>query len=91
MSKSSTSEKSREDGSDRCLVRHAEGEQEHALCGLAFDAYDSGDEDQPVVFAEAGETVTCPDCRAAIDYVRSNFRGYRYVPNSVLNEPGSLK
>ena len=33
-------------------VLHAEGEQEHALCGLAFDAYETGDEDNPVIFAK---------------------------------------
>jgi len=58
---------------------HAEGEQEHSLCGMAFDAFDTGDADEQIVFAKDGETVTCPDCRDAIDFVRRYYkRGYKY-------------
>ena len=60
---------------------HAEGEQEHSLCGMAFDAYDSGDADEPIVFAKPGEIVTCKHCRAHIDFVRRKYRAYRYRPN----------
>ena len=62
------------------VQRHAPGQQEHSLCGLAPDAFESGDVDEPVVFAEAGEMVTCKDCRSAIDWARQNFRRYRYLP-----------
>ncbi len=61
-------------------VVHAEGEQEHALCGLALDAHDSGDWPEPVVMAESGELVTCKECRSAIDHARNNFKRYRYKP-----------
>ena len=72
-------------GSLARLVRHAEGEIEHSLCGVAFDAYSSGDWPTEVVFAKAGETVTCPECCAHIDFVRSQYRHYRYVPNDKVS------
>lgn len=56
---------------------HAPGRLEHALCGLSFDAHDSGDADAPVVFAKTGEMVTCRMCRLEIDHVRETFRRYR--------------
>ena len=57
---------------------HASGPQEHALCGLSFDAFESGDHKEPVVFAQSGQLVTCVLCRVHIDHVRSFFRrGYR--------------
>lgn len=59
---------------------HAEGEQEHSLCGMAFDAFESGDAEEPIVFAKKGEIVTCEECRAHIDYVRKNFIRYIYKP-----------
>lgn len=62
-------------------MKHGEGLGEFALCGLAFDAHDSGDVDEPVEFAEPGKLVTCPDCKHVLDYVRENFRGYRYKPH----------
>jgi len=52
------------------------GGGEYSLCGLAFDAHDSGDEPEPVHFAVGGQLVTCRECRAMIDYVRT-FKGYR--------------
>ena len=55
----------------------APGRQEHALCGYAADAFESGDADRPIVFAGPGETVTCQECRAAIDWVRETFSKYR--------------
>lgn len=71
-------------------IRHAEGEQEHSLCGMAFDAYDSGDSDEEIIFAGDGETVTCPQCRAHLDYIRSHFRRYRYwLPNNASERPAA--
>lgn len=49
---------------------------EFTLCGIAFDAHDSGDADEPVVFANPGQAVDCEDCRRIIDYVKS-FKRYR--------------
>ncbi len=59
-------------------VLHAEGEQEHSLCGMAFDAYSSGDAEEEIIFAKPGETVTCADCKRHIDFVRKHYKGYRY-------------
>lgn len=39
---------------------------EYTICGLAFDAYESGDADCDVRFAAGSETVTCMDCRRAV-------------------------
>lgn len=58
---------------------HAEGQNEHSLCGMAFDAYESGDADGPIVFASAGQQVTCEECRRHIDFVRRTYRGYTYA------------
>jgi hypothetical protein len=54
------------------------GQGEHAMCGLAFDAHDSGDHSVPVVFAKPGEVVTCETCRMYIEHVFARFTsGYR--------------
>jgi len=56
--------------------KHAMGDGnggEFTICGMAFDAYESGDADEQVVFAKPKEVVTCKECRAAIDYVKSAF------------------
>lgn len=58
---------------------HAPGHQEHSLCGLAPEAFDSGDHYEPVQFADPGEQVTCTMCREVIDHVRQHFRRYRYA------------
>lgn len=63
-------------------IKHAEGTGEHSLCGMAFDAFESGDADEPIVFAGDGELVTCADCKSQIDHVRDSFKGYRYQPRS---------
>lgn len=63
-------------------VRHGPSSMpEIMLCGLAFDAYESGDVDEPVIEAKADELVTCPECRAVIDYIRQRYRGgsYRFL------------
>lgn len=59
--------------------RHARGRLEHSLCGLAMDAYESGDHEEPVVFATPGQLVTCSMCRLEIDHVRDSFKRYRAV------------
>ncbi len=57
----------------------APGPQEHSLCGWAPEAFESGDASAPVVFAQAGELVTCKACRALLDYCRACFTpSYRY-------------
>ena len=58
---------------------HGCGRLEHSLCGLAFDAFETGDHEEPVVFAKRGEMVTCVSCRAELDHVREFFKGYRYA------------
>lgn len=39
---------------------------EFSVCGLAYDAHESGDHEEPVVFAGEGETVTCIECRQTV-------------------------
>ena len=66
----------------RRLDRHAPGVLAggaFALCGLALDAYESGDAGEPVGMAEDGEVVTCPACRRVIEHVRAYFPGERYA------------
>lgn len=46
---------------------------DYTLCGLAQDAFDTGDADEPVVVAQAGELVTCEYCHSVIDHVRATF------------------
>ena len=55
------------------------GGGEFTVCGLSFDAHVSGDHDEPIVFAEKGETVTCPDCRRELDNLRGAYRRYKFV------------
>lgn len=52
---------------------------EFMLCGLAFDAFDSGDAEEPVRWTAPRQIVTCEQCRQVLDHVRSQFRGYRYT------------
>lgn len=59
------------------MVKHTEGAAggaEYTACGLAFDAYDSGDHSDPIEFAKSGEIVTCADCREAIDHFRKYIK-----------------
>jgi len=58
---------------------HAPGTVEHSLCGMAPEAFETGDSEEPIVFAGPDELVTCPTCRAAMDHIRRNFNRYRYV------------
>lgn len=43
---------------------------EYTVCGLAYDAHESGDYNEPVLFAEDGAPVTCPKCREVVTEVR---------------------
>ena len=58
---------------------------EYTLCGDAFDAYESGDSDAPIVIAKMNQTVTCPKCRNVIVWVKMNFKNFRYlnVPETI--------
>ena len=50
-------------------TKHAQspqGDGEFTVCGMAFDAHESGDSDEPIVFAGAGEAVTCHECRRLV-------------------------
>lgn len=58
---------------------HGHGPQEHSLCGLAPEAFESGDHDEVVVFAKPGQVVTCTFCRHTIDHVRTHFKGYNAI------------
>ena len=60
---------------------HAPGRLEHTLCGFAPEAFESGDSEEPIVFAAPGELITCKTCRAEIDHVRKRFNRYRYTDN----------
>jgi len=65
-------------------VIHGEGPTaggDYTMCGLALDAYESGDESEPVVMAAPGELITCKGCRAVIAYFK-DFKGYRERPTS---------
>lgn len=57
------------------------GGYEFTLCGVAFDAFDTGDAEEPVVFAQAGELITCKECRNVIDHARA-FKNYRVVTSA---------
>lgn len=61
---------------------HAPGRGEFSLCGTAFDAFNSGDVRDPVVFASVGEKVTCKACLLEIEHVRKCFNGSRFVGSS---------
>lgn len=39
---------------------------EYTACGMAFDAYESGDAEEQIIFAAPGETVTCVGSRKII-------------------------
>ena len=54
------------------VIRHAENpaHNEYTMCGLAFDAHDSGDLEEEIVSAVDGEPVTCQECRRVVLEVR---------------------
>lgn len=43
---------------------------EYTMCGVAYDAFASGDYHEKILFAEGNEPVTCPRCRAVIMAIR---------------------
>lgn len=43
---------------------------EFSLCGQAFDAFDSGDADEPFEFAGEGSTVNCEDCIRVVKEIK---------------------
>ena len=51
---------------------HAENPvmSEYTLCGMAFDAYASGDSEEPISFACGNEAITCKHCRRAVTEIR---------------------
>lgn len=52
-------------------TRHLWGHlPEFTACGVAFDAHDSGDYDEKIVFAASGESVNCPHCAAVVAYYK---------------------
>jgi hypothetical protein len=70
-------------GRVEAVVRHAISDNgEFMLCGLAYDEPD--DAGRELVQARPGQVVTCDNCRAVIDHVRTTFRRYRHVPNATL-------
>lgn len=52
---------------------HAHGPGEHALCGIAFDAFESGDLDEQEIYAEKGRPVTCAMCLQMIEHIHESF------------------
>ncbi|MCF6783361.1 hypothetical protein [Stutzerimonas stutzeri] len=44
---------------------------EFSLCGDAFDAFDSGDAEEPHSIAGPGESITCPECCMAVREVKA--------------------
>lgn len=62
------------------------GGGEFTVCGMAFDAHDSGDHDEPIVFAGVGEVVTCEECRRIVIEFRSIKIG-RLSSNDQGNAP----
>lgn len=63
---------------------HASGPLEHALCGLSYDAHESGDHDKPVRYAATGQIVTCEMCKVFIAHVRDTF-----TDNFRVRRPGT--
>lgn len=66
----------------RCM--QSPNQAEFTLCGDAFDAFDSGDADEPIVMAKPGQTITCEDCRLIISEVK---RVRQWVAPKDADEP----
>jgi hypothetical protein len=51
-------------------------------CGLAEDAFVSGDHDKPIFWATQGQKVTCISCLRAIEHYKFNYvrsaEGFKY-------------
>ena len=54
-------------------AKHAHGPMEHSLCGLACDAFGSGDVDYLPFYAVCTNTVDCEQCRQMIEHVYGGF------------------
>lgn len=54
-------------------ARHAYGPMEHSLCGLACDAFSSGDVNYLPQYAGVTGTVDCSQCLQMIEHVYSGF------------------
>lgn len=44
---------------------------EYTACGVAFDAFLTGDADEPIIVAPPGQVATCTECRAVVNYYKS--------------------
>jgi hypothetical protein len=53
---------------------------EFSLCGDAFDAFASGDVDEPYVIAEPGQSINCADCCRAVAEIKKTRN--RLLPRS---------
>lgn len=53
----------------RCAISPIQ--PEFSLCGDAYDGFASGDLDEPYDIAEAGESITCPQCCLIIREVKA--------------------
>lgn len=49
---------------------------EYTACGVAFDAYNTGDAEEPILVAMPGQVATCVECRRVVDFYKA-IRGYR--------------
>lgn len=52
---------------------------EFTICGMSYDAFETGDSDDPIVFAKVGQIVTCLNCRRNMDWILNNFKKYKYL------------
>lgn len=43
---------------------------EYSLCGDSWDAFDSGDAEEPFEFAEDGQTINCEECCKVIREIK---------------------
>lgn len=52
--------------------------EEFSLCGMSFDAFETGDSEAPIVFAKRTDYITCPNCIEYLDSVNARFKHLRY-------------
>lgn len=69
------------------MIRHRInpiGGSEHAYCGEAFDAFDTGDSEVQGEFMDSEDmrSVSCPHCCEAIRAIRANLRGVKLAPSA---------
>lgn len=53
------------------VCMHNPGHSEYSLCGDAFDAFDSGDKDEPIIIGKSGDRITCEQCLSIIATCKS--------------------